>query len=72
MENNTKSLVNLKKNHSIELSLISQKRLSSILNLQGAITINGEKVEAYEAVLFRNEDKLVIKGLEDTSFLFLE
>ncbi len=66
------SLVNLKKYQSIELSVASQKRLTSILNLQGKLTINGEAVEAYSAVLFRDESKLIVTSLEDTSFLFLE
>lgn len=66
------SLVNLKKYQSIELSVATQKRLTSILNLHGKLTINGETVETYSAILIRDESKLIITSLEDTSFLFLE
>lgn len=66
------SLVNLKKNESIEISISKQKRLASVLNFQGALTINGEKVENYSAALFREESKLMITAMEETSFLFLD
>lgn len=66
------SLVNLKKSQSIELNVTVQKRLTSILNLQGKLTINGEVVEAYSAVLVRDENKLIVTSLEDTTLLFLE
>jgi mannose-6-phosphate isomerase len=66
------SLVNLKKNQSIKLTIINKKRLASVLNLQGRLTINGEVVEAYSAALFKNELNLIFTSLEDTSFLFLE
>jgi mannose-6-phosphate isomerase len=66
------SLVNLAKNQSIELKVIQQKRLTSILNLHGIITVNGELIESYSAAIIRNEEKLLITSLEETSFLFLE
>lgn len=66
------SLVNLKKDASIELLITSQKRLTSILNLHGELMINSELVEAYQAMLFRDETKLIITGLKDTSFLYLD
>ncbi|MBC7427877.1 MAG: hypothetical protein H7336_04640 [Bacteriovorax sp.] len=67
------SLVNLAKNQSIELLIpAGQKRLASLLNLQGKITVNSETIESYSAALFREESKLIITSLEETSFLFLE
>ncbi len=66
------SLVNLKKNETIELSVASQKRLTSVLSLEGQLKINGETVESYSAILLRDEKKLSITSLEDSSFLFLE
>ena len=66
------SLVNLKKNQSIELLIVKQQRLASVLNFQGKLTINAESVEKYSAVLFRDEKKLLITALEETSFLFME
>ena len=66
------SLVNLARYQTIELMIPKQKRLASLLNLQGKITVNGETVEVYSAALFREESKLIITSLEDTSFLFLE
>ena len=66
------SLINLKKDQSIELVIPKKKRLSSLLNFQGKITVNAEAIEAYCSVLFREENKLIITGVEDASFLFLE
>ncbi|MBC7713217.1 MAG: hypothetical protein H7177_07755 [Rhizobacter sp.] len=66
------SLVNLAKYQSIEIMIPEQKRLASLLNLHGKITVNGETIETYSAALFREESKLIITSLEDTSFLFLE
>ena len=67
------SLVNLKKNESIEIPLLKSSRLSSVLNLKGNININGETVVPYSSVIFRDETKLVITNLEsfDSSLLFL-
>jgi mannose-6-phosphate isomerase len=66
------SLVNLAKNQTIELSLPKQKRLRSLLNFQGKVSINEEMVNPYSSVLFKDEDKVKIQALEETSFLFLE
>ncbi len=66
------SLVNLTQNQTIELNITQQKRLCSILNLHGKISVNGEMIESYLAALFRDEQKLLITSLEETSFLFLE
>lgn len=66
------SLVNLKKDQSIELFIPKQKRLASILNFQGKINLNGEIVEKYSAALFRDEAKLIITASSATSFLFME
>jgi mannose-6-phosphate isomerase len=63
------SLVNLKKDQQVDLPLPSGKRLPSILNLHGKISINNQTVEKYSAVLFRNEKKLDVVALEDTTFL---
>jgi mannose-6-phosphate isomerase len=70
------SLVNLDKNHSIEIDLPDQKRLCSILNFQGVLKVNEEVVKKYSAVLFKDvqglEKKITITATEPTSFLFLE
>lgn len=65
------SLVNLKKDQQIVLPLPSVKRLPSVLNLHGKISINSQTVEKYSAVLFRNELKLEVVALEDTTFLLM-
>lgn len=66
------SLVNLKKNEEIILSVEDQVRLASILNLKGKISINSQNVDSYSSVLFRDEKSLSVKALEDTSFLFIQ
>lgn len=66
------SLVNLAKDQSIQIPLAQQKRMRSILNFQGELSINGESVEKYSAVVFRNETSLNVRALSVTSFLFLE
>ena len=66
------SLVNLVKYQSIEIMIPEQKRLASLLNLQGKLSINGEAIEAFSAVLFRKESKLMITCEENTSFIFVE
>lgn len=65
------SLVNLKKDQKIELPLRSGRRLPSVMNLHGKILINDQAVEKYSAVLFRNESKLDVVALEDTTFLLM-
>lgn len=65
------SLVNLKKGQTIKLPLEKVKRLPSIMNIHGKITINNQSVEKYSAVLFRNESLLDVVALEDTSFLLM-
>ncbi len=65
------SLVNLKKGQTIKLPLAKVKRLPSIMNIHGKITINNQVVEKYSAVLFRNESMLDVVALEDTSFLLM-
>jgi mannose-6-phosphate isomerase len=65
------SLVNLKKGQNTRLPLEKIKRLPSIMNIHGNITINNQVVEKYSAVLFRNEELLDIVALEDTSFLLM-
>lgn len=65
------SLVNLKTNQSIMLPLEKVKRLPSIMNLHGKISINNQTVERYSAVLFRDETMLEVFALEDTSFLLM-
>lgn len=65
------SLVNLKKDQKVELPLRSGRRLPSVMNLHGKILINDQAVEKYSAVLFRNESKLNVVALEDTTFLLM-
>lgn len=65
------SLVNLKKDQQVELPLKRGKRLPSVLNLQGKISINNHVVEKYTAVLFRDESQLNVIALEDTTFLLI-
>lgn len=65
------SLVNLKKNQQVHLPLKSGKRLPSVLNLHGKISINDQVVDKYSAVLFRNESQLHVTALEDTTFLMM-
>lgn len=66
------SLINLDKHHSIDISMPTQRRLCSLLNLQGSIKINNEVVKSYSAVLFREETSINITATEATSILFLE
>lgn len=66
------SLVNLDKNQSIILDIKKEKRLSSLLNLYGGISINGERLGSYSAALFRDEEKITVVANENTSFLWLE
>lgn len=65
------SLVNLKKGQTIALPLEKVKRLPSIMNLHGKITVNNNPVEKYSAALFRNETLLDVVALEDTSILLM-
>ncbi len=65
------SLVNLKQGQEIEL-LVGGKRLPSILNLQGEMSVNDHFVGRYSSVLFRDETELLVKASEDTSFLFIQ
>ena len=65
------SLVNLLKDQKIELPLEKVKRIPSVLNLQGEILINNQVVEKHSAVLFRDEEKLEVVALEDTTFLLI-
>jgi ABC-type oligopeptide transport system ATPase subunit len=39
---------------------------------EGQVLHNGEAVESYSAILLRDEKKIIITTLEDSSFLFLE
>jgi mannose-6-phosphate isomerase len=66
------SLVTLKKGQQFIQAVVPSKRLASVLNLDGEMTINGEKIESYEAVLFKDETKLDFIGLKDSFFLLIE
>ena len=65
------SLVNLRKNQSIEIPMPKNRRLYSLLNLNGDITINGETIIAYSSVIFRNERSILVTAADNTSFIFL-
>lgn len=65
------SLVNLIKGQQIELPIKLSRRLPSVLNLQGKILINNQVVDKYSAVLFRNESKLTVVAVENTTFLWV-
>jgi mannose-6-phosphate isomerase len=66
------SVVNLKKDQSIEIPMTAQKRLCSLLNFQGSIVVNNEETKSYSALLFKNENNLLITATSEASFLFLE
>ncbi|TDP53336.1 mannose-6-phosphate isomerase [Bacteriovorax stolpii] len=66
------TLVNLKKGQKISLPLSQSKRLPSILNLQGKLSVNNHLVEAYNSVLLKGETELNVVGVDGTSFLFIQ
>lgn len=66
------SLINLKKDDSIEIDLSTGARPASIMNLQGRLSANSTYLDTYSAALFKDEKKVILKAMSATSVLLLQ
>lgn len=65
------SVINLKANEKIRIMLDS-KRISSVLNLENEILINGMAMSAFSSVILDCEQEIEVVAVDDSSFIFVD
>lgn len=65
-------LINLAANEALKVSLNSDKRAKSILNLGESITVNETILKPYEAALIENEKVLEVSAQHSAQFVLIQ